>query len=81
MENLLYTIIIGAIIGWLAGFLRKGYGFGVIGNIIVGIAGAWFGSWLFGMLGVSLLSGTIGYILQGVIGALALLFLIGLIRR
>lgn len=77
----MYTLIIGGIIGWLAGYLRKGYGFGIIGNIIVGIVGAWFGSWLFGVLGVHLGTGLVSDIIEGVIGALVLLFLIGLIRR
>ena len=80
-EGLIYTIIIGAVIGWLAGFLRKGYGFGIIGNIVVGIVGAFFGSWLFGVLGISLGAGIVSTIITGVIGALVLLFLIGLVRR
>ena len=47
-NSLIYTLIIGAVIGWLAGVIRKGYGFGLLGNIIVGIIGAFFGTWLFG---------------------------------
>ena len=79
--DLLYTIIIGAISGWLAGKIRQGYGFGIIGNIIVGILGAFIGSWLFRQIGVSLGSGTISLILTSVIGALILLFLIGLVKK
>ncbi len=80
-NSLIYTLIIGAVIGWLAGVIRKGYGFGLLGNIIVGIIGAFFGTWLFGVLNISLGGGLAAVIITGVIGALVLLFLIGLIRR
>ena len=43
-QHLIYTIIIGAAAGWLAGFLRQGYGFGLLGNIVIGILGAFVGS-------------------------------------
>lgn len=46
-QGLLYAIIIGAIAGWLAGEIKRGFGFGLIGNIIVGIIGALVGGWLF----------------------------------
>lgn len=81
MENLIYTLIIGAISGWLAGLIRNGFGFGLIGNIILGIIGAFLGSWLFSVLGVSLGTGVVGTIITSVIGALVLLFVIGLIKR
>lgn len=81
MEHLLYTVIIGAISGWLAGLIRQGYGFGLFGNIVIGIIGAFVGSWLFRQIGVSLGGGTLNHILTSVIGALVLLFLIGLFRK
>lgn len=81
MEHLIYTIIIGALSGWLAGFLRQGYGFGLLGNIVIGILGAFLGSWLFRQFGVSIGSGLVSHIITAVIGALVLLFLIGLVRR
>ncbi|RFS13447.1 GlsB/YeaQ/YmgE family stress response membrane protein [Emticicia sp. C21] len=80
-QGLLYAIIIGAIAGWLAGEIKRGFGFGLIGNIIVGIVGALVGSWLFASLGVSLGAGVIGQIITAVIGALVVLFIVGLIRR
>jgi uncharacterized membrane protein YeaQ/YmgE (transglycosylase-associated protein family) len=58
MESLLTILLIGAIAGWLAGLIVKGYGFGLLGNIIVGIIGAFVGSWLLGKLGVSLGGGS-----------------------
>ena len=80
-SNLIYVLIIGAIAGWLAGQIRRGYGFGLIGNIIVGIVGAFAGNWIFNALGVSLGAGVVGTVITAVIGALVVLFLIGLIKR
>lgn len=80
-ENLLLVLIIGAISGWLAGVIRRGYGFGLLGNIIVGILGAFVGSWLSRETGLFLGAGLLGTIITSVLGALLLLFLIGLVRR
>lgn len=80
-QGLLYAIIIGAIAGWLAGEIKRGFGFGLIGNIIVGIIGALVGGWLFAALGISLGTGAIAHILTAVIGALVVLGIVGLIRR
>ena len=81
MESLLTILLIGAIAGWLAGLIVKGYGFGLLGNIIIGIIGAFVGTWLLGRLGVSLGAGIAGAIINAVIGAVVILFLIGLFRR
>jgi uncharacterized membrane protein YeaQ/YmgE (transglycosylase-associated protein family) len=81
MDPIIWTLIIGALAGWLAGVIRQGYGFGLIGNIVVGILGAFLGSWLFRQMGVSMGNDTLGVIVTSVIGALVLLFLIGLVRR
>jgi uncharacterized membrane protein YeaQ/YmgE (transglycosylase-associated protein family) len=81
MESLLTILLIGAIAGWLAGLIVKGYGFGLLGNIIVGIIGAFVGTWLLAKLGVSLGGGIAGSIINAVIGAVVVLFLLGLIRR
>jgi uncharacterized membrane protein YeaQ/YmgE (transglycosylase-associated protein family) len=52
MSGLIWFLIIGAIAGWLAGLAMKGSGFGLLGDIIVGIIGAVLGGWLFGQLGI-----------------------------
>jgi len=80
MDPLIFTILVGAVSGWLAGFIRQGYGFGLLGNIVIGILGAFLGSWLFRQMGVSAGGGLLGTIITSVIGALVLLFLIGLVR-
>jgi len=79
-ESVLAWIIIGAIAGWLAGLLVKGYGFGLIGNIIVGILGAGVAGLLAPKLGLYTES-TGGNIIAALLGALILLFLVGLVRR
>jgi uncharacterized membrane protein YeaQ/YmgE (transglycosylase-associated protein family) len=80
MESIIAVLIVGLIAGWLAGLIMKGRGFGVIGNIIVGIIGAILGSLIFGALGVGTAS-LIGDIIMATIGAVVLLFLISLIKR
>ena len=74
-------MVIGAVAGWLAGLIVKGYGFGIIGNIVVGIVGSFIGGWLFGQLGWFGDNGILGSILGATIGAVILLLLIRLVRR
>jgi uncharacterized membrane protein YeaQ/YmgE (transglycosylase-associated protein family) len=78
-QSLIILLVIGAIAGWLAGLIVKGYGFGLIGNIVVGIIGAFIGSYL--LPGYLPLEGLVGSIVSATIGAVILLFIIGLIRR
>ena len=79
--DFLYSIIIGAVAGWLAGKLMKGGGFGILINIILGIVGGFVGNWLFNKLGVSLMDGIVGDLLTGVIGAAVVLFIAGLFKK
>ena len=79
-ESVLAWVVIGAIAGWLAGLLVKGYGFGLIGNIVIGILGAGIAGILAPRLGLYTAS-TGGNIVAATIGALILLFLVGLVRR
>lgn len=81
VESLLVWLIVGAIAGWLAGLIVKGYGFGLLGNIVVGIIGAVIAGWLFPRLGIALGTGIIAAIINAVVGAVILLVIIGLIRR
>jgi uncharacterized membrane protein YeaQ/YmgE (transglycosylase-associated protein family) len=81
LEALIITLLIGGVAGWLAGLAMKGRGFGILGNIVVGIVGAFVGSFVLGALGIAIGGGILGSILNAFIGAVILLFLIGLIRR
>jgi uncharacterized membrane protein YeaQ/YmgE (transglycosylase-associated protein family) len=77
--SFLYYIIIGLIAGWLAGKIMRGAGFGLIGNILIGILGAVVGGWLFGVLGFAVSSGFWGSIITATIGAVVAIFIARLI--
>jgi uncharacterized membrane protein YeaQ/YmgE (transglycosylase-associated protein family) len=81
IESLIVFLLVGAIAGWLAGLLVKGYGFGLLGNIVVGIVGALIAGWLFPQLGLSLGGGIVAAIIHAMIGAVILLLIIRLVRR
>jgi uncharacterized membrane protein YeaQ/YmgE (transglycosylase-associated protein family) len=83
MEALLILIVVGAVAGWLAGLLVRGFGMGLIGNIVVGIVGAFLASWLLPRIGVSFSVGNamVTSILYATIGAVILLLIVGLVRR
>lgn len=74
-------IIVGAIAGWLAGLIVKGAGFGLLGNIVIGIVGAVVAGWLLPQLGVRLGAGWIGEIINAAIGGIIVLVILSLIRR
>ena len=76
-----WFIIVGLIAGWLAGVVMKGGGFGVVGDIVVGVIGALLGGWLFSTMGVSTGGGLLGAIIVALIGAIILIFLLRLIKR
>lgn len=79
--SLIYFIVIGLIAGWLAAKLIRGGGFGLIGNMVVGMIGAVIGGSLMNMAGVSAGSGLFASIGVATIGAIVLLFLVSLFRR
>lgn len=79
--NFLYFILLGAAAGWLAGNIMKGSGFGILGNIVVGIIGGIAGGWVFSLLGISSNGGLIGSLVTAVVGAIVLIYLVGLFAR
>ena len=81
MNNLLWTIIIGIVAGFLAGKVMKGKGFGLIFNLLVGVGGAILGGWIFGQLGISIGTGLISTSITAFIGAIVLLFIINLLKK
>jgi uncharacterized membrane protein YeaQ/YmgE (transglycosylase-associated protein family) len=76
----LWFILIGIVAGWLAGQFMKGGGYGLIGDLIVGVIGALLGGWLFGLAGVTA-AGLIGQLVVATIGAIVLILLLRLIKR
>lgn len=83
LVSILITLAIGAIAGWLAGVLVEGAGFGLLWNILIGIAGAFIAGWLFPRLGLrlTLAGGAIGAIVTATLGAVVLLLVANLIQR
>ena len=79
--SIIAALIIGAIAGWLAGKIVRGAGFGLIGNIVIGIIGAFLASWLLPQLGVSLGAGWIRDIVNATIGAVIILVILSLVKR
>lgn len=80
-ESIFIVLIMGAIIGWLAGIIVKGYGFGLFGNIAVGIIGSVIGSWLFGYTGIRLGNSSMGTFVGALVGAIILLLTLRIIKR
>ena len=80
MTYLLWVIVIGILAGWIAGKIMRGSGFGLLGDLIVGVIGSLLGSFIFGLLGLGAY-GLIGRLVVAVIGAVILLWLIRFIKR
>ena len=79
-ESLLVILFVGLVAGWLAGQIVPGTGFGLVGDLIIGILGAFFGSWLLPQLGIHLGTGLISAIVNATIGAVLLLLIVRLVR-
>ncbi|HXX57199.1 MAG TPA: GlsB/YeaQ/YmgE family stress response membrane protein [Thermodesulfovibrionales bacterium] len=79
--SFLWFLIVGLVAGWLAGMLVKGSGFGIIGDLVVGVIGAFLGGWLFSTFGASIGGGLLGSIIVATIGAVVLLFIVRLVKR
>ena len=82
--GIIWFLIIGVLAGWIAGELTRGNGFGLLGNLIVGIVGALLGGFLFDLLDISTYGGLLGQLLMSVIGAVSFLFILsffGGVRR
>ena len=79
-ESIIVILFVGLIAGWLAGKIVRGTGFGIIGDILVGIAGAFISSLLFPRLGIHLGVGLLSEIIYSAIGAVILLLVVRLLR-
>ena len=79
-EGIIVILFVGLVAGWLAGKIVRGTGFGIIGDVLVGIAGALIASLLFPRLGIHLGTGIVSEIIYSAIGAIILLFIVRLVR-
>ena len=79
VQALIIFLIVGAIAGWLAGIIVSGFGFGLIGNIVLGIVGAFVAGWLFPNFWR--LDGIVGSIVHAALGAIIVLLVVGFFVR
>ncbi len=80
LGGFLIFLLIGCLVGWLAGVIWKGRGFGLVWNIIIGVAGSFLGGFIFSLLGIHF-QGYIGSIIAALVGALILLAIVNAIRK
>jgi uncharacterized membrane protein YeaQ/YmgE (transglycosylase-associated protein family) len=80
-ETIIIWLVIGAVAGWLAGQIVKGGGFGLVGDIVVGIIGSVVAGWLLPRVGLYIGGGFIAEVINAVIGAVILLFVVRLVKR
>lgn len=78
--GIIWAVIIGIAAGAIAGCIMKGRGFGLLVNLIVGLAGSLLGGWLYGLLGITT-GGILGVLLMSVIGAIIFLWIVSLVNR
>ena len=79
--EIVWFLIVGLIAGWLASMLVKGGGYGLLGDMVVGVLGAFLGGFLFGTLGFAVDGGLLGSILVATVGAVTLITLLRVIKR
>ena len=79
-ESLIVILFVGLVAGWLAGKIVRGAGFGIVGDILIGIIGAFIASYLFPKLGIHIGRGLVSEIIYSAIGAIILLLIVRLVR-
>jgi uncharacterized membrane protein YeaQ/YmgE (transglycosylase-associated protein family) len=79
-ESLVVILVVGLIAGWLAGQIMRGSGFGLVGDLVIGVIGSFIGDWLLPQLGLHLGVGLVALIVNATIGALVLLFVLRVLR-
>ena len=79
-ESIVVILLVGIVAGWLAGKIVRGTGFGLVGDLLVGIAGAFVASWLFPRFGLQLGTGIVSAVIYSALGAVILLLVVSLIR-
>ena len=78
--NLIWFLIIGLAVGWLAGKVMKGSGYGLIGDLVIGVIGAFLGGWIFGLLHIAA-GGLLGLLVMAFVGAVVLVWLLRMLKR
>ena len=78
-ESLIVIVVVGIVAGWLAGNIVRGGGYGLVGDLIIGVIGAFIGDWLLPQLGIHLGTGTVALVVNATLGAIVLLIFLRLI--
>jgi uncharacterized membrane protein YeaQ/YmgE (transglycosylase-associated protein family) len=81
IESVIVLLLVGAVAGWLAGKIVSGFGFGLVGNIVVGTLGAFIASWILPRLGIGIGGGILASIIHATIGAVILLALLRVVKK
>ncbi len=79
-RGIIWFLVVGLVAGWLAGRIMKGAGFGLVGDLVVGVLGAVLGGWLFGLAGIAAF-GFIGSVVVALVGALVLLYVMRMVKK
>ncbi len=79
-ESILVILFVGIVAGWLAGKVVRGTGFGLIGDLVIGVLGAFIAAWLLPKFGIQLGTGIVSEIIFSALGAIILLVVVRLIR-
>ncbi|MGH7539160.1 MAG: GlsB/YeaQ/YmgE family stress response membrane protein [Gemmatimonadales bacterium] len=79
-NQLVWFLLIGLAAGWLAGKVMGGKGYGLVGDLIIGVIGAVLGGWLFSVLDIAV-GGLVGALITAFVGALLLIYVLRLVRR
>ena len=80
-ESLIIFLMVGLVAGWLGGIVVKGYGLGLIGDMVVGVIGSFIGGWVFTSFHLVHGTGFVGQLIAATVGAILLLFVLRLVRR
>lgn len=80
-KSLLIFLLVGVLAGWLGGIVVKGYGLGLVGDMVVGVIGSFIGGWLFNNFHIVRGTGFVGELIGATVGAILLLFVLRLVRR
>lgn len=78
--HIAWFLLIGLAAGWLAGQIMKGGGFGIVGDMIVGVIGALVGGFIFRLLGIATY-GLLGSLITATVGAIVLIALLRVVKR
>ena len=81
VESLVILLIVGLVAGWLAGLIWKRSGFGLVWNLVFGVAGSFLGKWIFGILGIQIGGRWVGPIISALAGALVILAILNFIQK